>query len=121
MDYEFGDCAIFAVLLAKHTGYGLRALVEYDTSLETTVLIHAFVRKDKDTIIDCTGETSIAHILDKYSWFEEPVEIEISDMELIRLNYGTTEPDWQIAAKDVSRFMAGKTIVCSNTLGLRLD
>lgn len=104
MDFEYGDCPIFAIALHRLTGLPLHALVEFDESLETTVLIHAFVRKDSNTLIDYTGETTLEYITDKYPNWGEVEEIRISEDDLLGLGYSNNAPPLEqvlLIAQDV--------------------
>lgn len=90
MDFEHGDCPIFAIALHRISGYPLRALVEYDDNLGETVLIHAYVRRDATWCIDSTGEVDIPWMLAKYPNNGNAEEISISEEDLLKIGYGAS-------------------------------
>lgn len=108
-DFENGDCPIFAIALHRLSGLPLRGIVEFDEALEATVLIHAFVRLNADTIVDSTGMTSTGAVLDKYPNWGNGEEVEFLEEELLSLGYARRPPPLAPAlqaARDVLRRIA---------------
>jgi pyrimidine deaminase RibD-like protein/predicted nucleotidyltransferase len=88
MNFEEGDCPIFAIALHRLSKLPLMALVEYDEQMGSAVLIHAYVKLDDRWRIDATGETDVDWMLQKYPNNGNAEEIEISEKDLIKLGYG---------------------------------
>jgi hypothetical protein len=88
MNFEEGDCPIFAIALHRLSKLPLMALVEYDEQMGSAVLIHAYVKLDNKWRIDATGETDVDWMLQKYPNNGNAEEIEISEKDLIKLGYG---------------------------------
>lgn len=88
MNFEEGDCPIFAIALHRLSKLPLMALVEYDDKMGSAVLIHAYVKLNNNWRIDATGETDVDWMLNKYPNSGGAKEIEISERDLIRLGYG---------------------------------
>ena len=88
MNFEEGDCPIFAIALHRLSKLPLMALVEYDEQMGSAVLIHAYVKLDNKWRIDATGETDVNWMLQKYPNNGNAEEIEISEKDLIKLGYG---------------------------------
>jgi hypothetical protein len=88
MNFEQGDCPIFAIALHRLSKLPLMALVEYDDEMGSAVLIHAYVKLNDKWRIDATGETDVDWMLQKYPNNGAAEEIEISERDLIKLGYG---------------------------------
>lgn len=90
MDFEAGDCPIMAIALNHLTGLPLKALVEFDCELECYVLIHAYVKSDATDfpILDSTGLSDVAWILDKFPHGGDSIEIDITEADLLKMGYG---------------------------------
>ena len=88
LNFEEGDCPIFAIALHRLSKLPLMALVEYDEQISSTVLIHAYVKLDDRWRIDSTGETDVNWMLQKYPNNGNAEEIEISEKDLLELGYG---------------------------------
>ena len=88
MNFEEGDCPIFAIALHRLSKLPLMALIEYDEQMGSAVLIHAYVKLDNKWRIDATGETDVDWMLQKYPNNGNAEEIEISEKDLIKLGYG---------------------------------
>jgi hypothetical protein len=88
LNFEEGDCPIFAIALHRLSKMPLMALVEYDGQISSTVLIHAYVKLDDRWRIDSTGETDVNWMLQKYPNNGNAEEIEISEKDLLELGYG---------------------------------
>lgn len=91
LNFEEGDCPIFAIALHRLSGYPLMALVEYDEELNSTVLIHAYVKLDNRWRLDATGEVDVPWILAKYPNNGNAEEIEITEKDLLKLGYGKSQ------------------------------
>jgi len=91
LNFEEGDCPIFAIALHRLSKLPLMALVEYDEQMSKTVLIHAYVKLDDRWRIDSTGETDVEWMLNKYPNNGNAEEIEISEKDLIELGYGQSQ------------------------------
>jgi len=91
MDFEEGDCPIFAIALHRLSKLPLMALVEYDEELGSTVLIHAYVKLDDRWRLDITGETDVDCMLQKYPNNGNAEEIEIGEKDLLELGYGKSK------------------------------
>jgi len=91
MDFEEGDCPIFAIALHRLSKLPLMALVEYDEELGSTVLIHAYVKLDDRWRLDITGETDVDWMLQKYPNNGNAEEIEIGEKDLLELGYGKSK------------------------------
>lgn len=91
LNYEDGDCPIFAIALHRLSKLPLMALIEYDEELGSTVLIHAYVKLDDEWRIDYTGETTVSFMLRKYPNNGNAEEVEITEKDLIDLGYGKTK------------------------------
>jgi hypothetical protein len=88
MNFEQGDCPIFAIALHRLSKLPLMALVEYDDEMGSAVLVHAYVKLNDKWRIDATGETDVDWMLQKYPNSGAAEEIEISERDLIKLGYG---------------------------------
>ena len=88
LDFEEGDCPIFAIALHRLSKLPLMALVEYDEEMGGTVLIHAYVKLDDKWRIDASGETNVAHMLAKFPNNGAAEEVQINEKDLIELGYG---------------------------------
>ncbi len=88
LNFEAGHCPIFAIALHRLSKLPLMALIEYDEELESTVLIHAYVKLDEMWRIDATGKTTVDHIEDSYPNYGDTEEVEISEKDLLELGYG---------------------------------
>ena len=88
MNFEEGDCPIFAIALHRLSKLPLMALVEYDDEMDSTVLIHAYVKLDDRWRIDVSGETDMNWMLQKYPNNGNAQEVEISEKDLLELGYG---------------------------------
>jgi len=88
MNFEEGDCPVFAIALHRLSKLPLMALVEYDEQMGSAVLIHAYVKLNNKWRIDATGETDVDWMLQKYPNNGNAEEIEISEKDLIKLGYG---------------------------------
>ena len=91
MNFEEGDCPIFAIALHRLSKLPLMALVEYDEELGSTVLIHAYVKLDDRWRLDITGETDVDWMLQKYPNNGNAEEIEIGEKDLLELGYGKSK------------------------------
>jgi hypothetical protein len=91
LNFEEGDCPIFAIALHRLSKMPLMALVEYDEQMGSTVLIHAYVKLDDRWRIDFTGETDVNWMLQKYPNNGNAEEIEISEKDLLELGYGKSK------------------------------
>jgi hypothetical protein len=91
LDFEDGDCPIFAIALHRLSGRPLMALVEYNEELNSTVLIHAYVKLDNRWRLDATGEVDVPWILAKYPNNGNAEEIEIAEKDLLALGYGKSQ------------------------------
>ena len=91
LDFEQGDCPIFAVALHKLSGLPIMALVEYNEEVGDTVLIHAYVRYDSRWCIDSTGVTDVLTILAKYPNDGNAEEIQINAQDLLNHGYGKSK------------------------------
>jgi len=91
LNFEEGDCPIFAIALHRLSKLPLMALVEYDEQMSTTVLIHAYVKLDDRWRIDSTGKIGVEWMLNKYPNNGNAEEIEISEKDLIELGYGQSQ------------------------------
>jgi len=91
MNFEEGDCPIFAIALHRLSKFPLMALVEYDEELGSTVLIHAYVKLDDRWRLDITGETDVDWMLQKYPNNGNAEEIEIGEKDLLELGYGKSK------------------------------
>ena len=88
MNFEEGDCPVFAIALHRLSKLPLMALVEYDEQMGSAVLIHAYVKLNNKWRIDATGEIDVDWMLQKYPNNGNAEEIEISEKDLIKLGYG---------------------------------
>ena len=88
LDFEEGDCPIFAIALHRLSKLPLMALVEYDEQVGSTVLIHAYVKLDDRWRLDALGETDVDRMLQKYPNNGNAAEVEISEKDLLELGYG---------------------------------
>ena len=88
LDFEEGDCPIFAIALHRLSKLPLMALVEYDEEMGSDVLIHAYVKLDDKWRVDASGETNVAHMLAKFPNNGDAEEVQISEKDLIKLGYG---------------------------------
>jgi 8-oxo-dGTP pyrophosphatase MutT (NUDIX family) len=88
LNFEEGDCPIFAIALHRLSKLPLMALVEYDEQMSSTVLIHAYVKLDDRWRLDASGETDVNWILQKYPNNGNAEEVEISEKDLLELGYG---------------------------------
>jgi len=91
LNFEEGDCPIFAIALHRLSKMPLMALVEYDEQMGSTVLIHAYVKLDDRWRLDASGETDIDWMLQKYPNNGNAEEIEISEKDLLELGYGKSK------------------------------
>lgn len=91
LNFEEGDCPIFAIALHRLSNLPLMALVEYDEDMNSTVLIHAYVKLDDRWRIDASGETDVDWMLQKYPNNGNAEEVEISEKNLIELGYGKSQ------------------------------
>ena len=91
LNFEEGDCPIFAIALHRLSKMPLMALVEYDEQMGSTVLIHAYVKLDDRWRLDATGETDVNWMLQKYPNNGDAEEIEISEKDLLELGYGKSK------------------------------
>jgi hypothetical protein len=106
VDYEDGDCPIFAIALHRLGGYPLMALVEYGDEVGATVLIHAYVKHDNKWRLDINGEGSVEWYLEKYPNNGDAQEVEISEKDLLELGYGKNKcPSLQSATKEAKRVL----------------
>ena len=88
LDFEAGDCPIFAIALHRLSKLPLMALVEYDEEMGSTVLIHAYVKLNDEWRVDASGETNVPHMLAKFPNNGAAQEVQISEKDLIKLGYG---------------------------------
>ena len=91
LNFEEGDCPIFAIALHRLSKMPLMALVEYDEQMGSTVLIHAYVKLDDRWRLDASGETDVNWMLQKYPNNGNAEEIEISEKDLLELGYGKSK------------------------------
>ena len=91
LDFEEGDCPIFAIALHRLSKLPLMALVEYDEQMGSTVLIHAYVKLDEKWRLDASGETSVHWMLRKFPNSGDAEEVEISEKDLLELGYGSNQ------------------------------
>jgi pyrimidine deaminase RibD-like protein len=91
LNFEEGDCPIFAIALHRLSKMPLMALVEYDDQMGGTVLIHAYVKLDDRWRLDASGETDVDWMLQKYPNNGHAEEIEISEKDLLELGYGKSK------------------------------
>ena len=91
LNFEEGDCPIFAIALHRLSKMPLMALVEYDEQMGSTVLIHAYVKLDERWRLDASGETDVNWMLQKYPNNGNAEEIEISEKNLLELGYGKSK------------------------------
>jgi len=91
LNFEEGDCPIFAIALHRLSKMPLMALVEYDEQMGSTVLIHAYVKLDDRWRLDASGETDVDWMLQKYPNNGNAEEIEISEKYLLELGYGKSK------------------------------
>lgn len=87
LDFEEGDCPIFAIALHRLSKLPLMALVEYDEEMGSTVLIHAYVKLNDAWRVDASGETNVPHMLAKFPNNGAAQEVQISEKDLIKLGY----------------------------------
>ena len=88
LNFEEGDCPIFAIALHRLSKLPLMALVEYDEEMGSTVLIHAYVKLNDEWRVDASGETNVPHMLAKFPNNGSAEEVQISEKDLIKLGYG---------------------------------
>jgi hypothetical protein len=50
-----GKCGLFAIALSKVSGLPVYGTFEHDDSIDKIALVHAYVKIDKNTIIDVKG------------------------------------------------------------------
>jgi hypothetical protein len=91
LNFEEGDCPIFAIALHRLSKMPLMALVEYDDQMGSTVLIHAYVKLDDRWRLDASGETDVDWMLQRYPNNGHAEEIEISEKDLLELGYGKSK------------------------------
>jgi 8-oxo-dGTP pyrophosphatase MutT (NUDIX family) len=88
LNFEEGDCPIFAIALHRLSKLPLMALIEYDEQAGSTVLIHSYVKLDNRWRLDASGETDVNWMLQKYPNNGNAEEVEISEKDLLELGYG---------------------------------
>ena len=88
LNFEEGDCPIFAIALHRLSKLPLMALVEYDEEMGRTVLIHAYVKLNDEWRVDASGETNVPYMLAKFPNNGAAEEVQISEKDLIKLGYG---------------------------------
>jgi hypothetical protein len=88
LNFDERDCAIFAIALHRLSGLPLMALIEYDDEMNSTVLIHSYVKLDNKWRVDASGETTVEWMLKKYPNNGNAEEVVIPEKDLIALGYG---------------------------------
>ena len=114
VNYEEGDCPIFAIALHKLSGLPLMALVEYDEESQSEVLIHAYVRQDARWCIDSSGAVDIPWMLEKYPNNGDAYEVPLTEKELLKLGYGNNMaacPTLQQVLPDAKQVLADEGIM----------
>jgi hypothetical protein len=91
LNFEEGDCPIFAIALHRLSGFPLMALIEYNERLNSTVLIHAYVKIDNRWRLDASGEVDVPWLIAKYPNTGNVEEVEISESDLLELGYGRSK------------------------------
>jgi hypothetical protein len=91
LDFEEGDCPIFAIALHRLSKLPLMALIEYDDQMGHTVLIHAYVKLDDRWRLDVNGEGDVHWYLQKYPNNGNAEEVLISEKDLLKLGYGNSQ------------------------------
>lgn len=94
LNFEEGDCPIFAIALHRLSKLPLMALVEYDEQLGSTVLIHAYVKfmdGRKYPCIDINGEGTTESYLEQFPNNGNAEEVAISEKDLSELGYGKSQ------------------------------
>lgn len=94
LDFEEGDCPIFAIALHRLSKLPLMALVEYNEEIGTTVLIHAYVKFTDGReypCVDVNGEGNTEWYLQQFPHGGNAEEIQISEKDLLELGYGKSQ------------------------------
>jgi hypothetical protein len=84
--YLHGRCHLFAIALARLTGFELQAYLDVDDEVDRPVLCHAFVR-DGDDILDVRGRLPFSDVLDEFD-SNDPWLVDITEDELMLLGTG---------------------------------
>jgi hypothetical protein len=94
LNFEEGDCPIFAIALHRLSKLPLMALVEYDEQMGSTVLIHAYVKFTdgrKYPCVDINGEGTTEGYLQQFPHNGNAEEVQISEKDLLELGYGKSK------------------------------
>ena len=94
LNFEEGDCPIFAIALHRLSKMPLMALVEYDEQMGKTVLIHAYVKFTDGReypCVDINGEGTTKWYLQQFPNNGNAEEIQISEKDLLELGYGKSQ------------------------------
>jgi hypothetical protein len=88
----YGRCATFAIAAYRLTRLPIYGLVGPDEEGENEVLIHAYIRLDKETRFDLKGMRSLSDIYEDFMddpAFSEADEVRLTESEVARLATGS--------------------------------